>query len=123
VPYVSSLVSIAIQRSSFNLTSSNSEILIIWYVEESSPKTGSLAFYQKKASSVKQGDVRDMFKKASKGVCTPAIVISPDPLSPTSSTSAAMKTSENTEEEPDDPELVHEGDTPLISPLAQVWGQ
>jgi hypothetical protein len=33
-------------------------------------------------------------------------MIIPDPLSPTPSTSAAMKTAENTEEDPDGPESV-----------------
>jgi hypothetical protein len=49
--------------------------------EESSPKTGSFAFYHKKASSVKQADVRDMFIKASNSVCASTVVVSPDPLS------------------------------------------
>jgi hypothetical protein len=68
--------------------------------EDTSPKTRNVAFYQKKASSVKQADLRDMFKKASKHVCTSTIVVSPDPLSPTPSTTSAMKTPENTEEDP-----------------------
>jgi hypothetical protein len=46
-----------------------------------------------------------MFTQASNNVCTSTVVVSPDPLSPTpSSTSSAMKTPENTEEDPDDPE-------------------
>jgi hypothetical protein len=36
-------------------------------------------------------------------------VVSPDPLSPTPSTSSAVKTPKNTEENPDDPELADEG--------------
>ena len=42
-----------------------------------------------------------MFKKASKIACTSAVVVSPDPLSPTS-------TQENTKEDPDEPELADE---------------
>jgi hypothetical protein len=71
---------------------------------ESGPKTGSFALYQKEASSMKQGDLRNMFKKASKNVCTPTVLVSCDPLSPAPSNSSAMKTPENTEENPDDPE-------------------
>ena len=47
---------------------------------------------------MKQADLRDMFKKASKSVGTPADVISPDPLSPTPSASSPMKTPKNTAE-------------------------
>jgi hypothetical protein len=45
-------------------------------------------FYQKKVSSLKQADLTNMFKKASKSVHTSTIVASPDPMSPilTSST-------------------------------------
>jgi hypothetical protein len=49
---------------------------------------------------MKRADLRDMFKKASKRVCTSTIVLSPYPLSPTPTTSAT-KTPENTEEDPD----------------------
>jgi hypothetical protein len=55
--------------------------------------TRNLAFYQKKASSVKQTDLRDMLKKDCKSVCISATVISPDTLSHTLS---AIKTPENT---------------------------
>jgi hypothetical protein len=55
------------------------------FVEESGSKTGSFAFYQKKASSLKQSDHRGMFKTTSNSVCTS--VVSPDPLSLTLSTS------------------------------------
>jgi hypothetical protein len=73
---------------------------------ESSPKTRSFAL---KASSMKQADLRDMFKKVSKSVCTSTVVVCPDPLLPTPSTSSAMKTPENTEEDRDDPEPVDGG--------------
>jgi len=67
-------------------------------LEASNPKTGISAFYKTKTSSVKQADLRDMFKKSSKSVSTPANVISPDPLSSTPSASSPMKTPKNTEE-------------------------
>jgi len=55
---------------------------------------------------MKWADLR-MFKKASKSVCT-SIAVPSDLLSPTPSTSSAMKTTENTKENPCDSELVDE---------------
>ena len=49
-------------------------------------------------------DLSNMFKKAFKSVCTWIIVISPDILSPTPSTSSAMNTPENTQENRNDAE-------------------
>jgi len=46
---------------------------------------------KKKGLSVKQADFRDMFKKASKCVCTSTILVSLGPLFPTASTSSALK--------------------------------
>jgi len=46
---------------------------------------------------------RDMFKKSFKSVCTSTIVVFPDSLSPTPSTSSAKKT----EEDPVDPKLAN----------------
>jgi hypothetical protein len=43
-------------------------------------------------------------------VCTSTIVVHPDLLSPTPSTSSAMKTPENTEEDPDGHEPADERD-------------
>jgi type VI protein secretion system component VasA len=59
---------------------------------------------------MKQADLRDMFRKASKSVCTSTVVVSPEHLSPTPSMSSAMMTPENTEEDLDDPEPVNKGD-------------
>jgi hypothetical protein len=70
-----------------------------------------LLFTRKKASSVKQAYLNDMFERASKGACTSTTVVSPDPLSPTLSTSSDMKTPENTQEDPNDPEPGDNGDT------------
>jgi hypothetical protein len=53
-----------------------------------------------------------MFKKASRSVCASTVVVSPDPLFPTP-TSSATNTPENTEEDPNDPELAGEGDIQL----------
>jgi hypothetical protein len=72
---------------------------------------------------MKQADLRDTFQKVSKGVCTATIVVSPDILSPTPSTFSVIKTPENTEEDPYDPEpadKVPKCNTPLISCAAQV---
>jgi hypothetical protein len=46
-------------------------------------KTGGFTCCQKEASSVKQADLMSLFKKVSKNACTAAVVISPDPVSPT----------------------------------------
>jgi len=47
---------------------------------------------------------------ASKSVSTSTVVVSPDPLSPTPSTSSVVKLPQNTEEYPDDPEPATAGD-------------
>ena len=63
---------------------------------------------------MKQAALRGMVKNASKSVCTSTTVVSPDPLSPTPSTSSAMKTPEKTEEDPDDPEPADERDIQMV---------
>ena len=40
---------------------------------------------------MKQADLGDMFKKASKGVCTSTSLVCPDPLSPASSNEKICK--------------------------------
>ena len=50
-----------------------------------------------------------MFMKCLKSVCT-SNVVSSDPLSPTPSTSLALKTPENIEEDANDPEPAGTGD-------------
>lgn len=44
---------------------------------------------------MKQADLSYIFKKAYKSACTPTIVVFPDHLSPTPSTSLAMEIAEN----------------------------
>jgi len=58
---------------------------------------------------MKEANLRDMFKMVSKSVSTSIIVLSPATFSLTPSTSSAMGTPENTEEDPDDPELADVG--------------
>jgi len=60
---------------------------------------GSFALYKIKASLLKQADIRGMVQTTSKYVCTSLVLIAPDPLSPTESTSSDMKPSGNTEED------------------------
>jgi hypothetical protein len=80
------------------------EILIIWHLKRVVPRPKVFLFMtQKKPLSQKQADLRDMFKKTSKNVRTSTVVVSPDPMSPTT-------TQENTTEDPDDPELADERD-------------
>jgi len=59
-----------------------------------------------KSSIVKQAYLRGMSEKDSKIVHTSTIVVSPDPLSPPS-TSSAVKTPENAEEDRNDPESAY----------------
>jgi hypothetical protein len=46
---------------------------------------------------VKETDLREILRKASKNVCTSTVAVSPDHLSPAPSTSTAVKTPEHTE--------------------------
>jgi len=62
---------------------------------------------------MEQADLRDMFTKASRCVCTSTVVLSLDPLSPTPSTNSIMKTAENTEEDPYDTHTADEGDNQI----------
>jgi len=59
---------------------------------------------------VKQTDLKDMFKKASRSVCSSTTVVSHNSLSLIPLTSSALKTPENTEENPDEPKSEDEGD-------------
>jgi hypothetical protein len=57
---------------------------------------------------MKQANLSNIFKDASKSVSTSTIVASPDPLSPNQSTCLALKTPENTKEDPGDPQAAGE---------------
>jgi len=63
-----------------------------------------LLFTTETAASMRQADLRDILKIASKNVCTSVALVSPDPLSPVPSKFSATKTPEKTEGDPDDPE-------------------
>jgi len=52
-----------IQQNAFNPTSDKSEIMIIQHLRRGVPKWESLLFRSKKAPSIKQADLRDMFKR------------------------------------------------------------
>ena len=58
---------------------------------------------------------------ASKSVCTSTVVVSPDLFSPTPSTSLAVKSQENTEEYPDDPEPATAGDIQMEYSSDQLY--
>jgi hypothetical protein len=79
-----------------------------------------VAFY-KKVLSMKLADLRDKFKKASKTVQTSFVVVCPNPLSPTPSISSAMRTPENTEEDPDDLKSADEGDIQIDYSSDQLY--
>jgi hypothetical protein len=53
---------------------------------------------------------KKMFTKTSKSVCASTVGVSCDHWFPTPSPSSAMKTPENTEENPDDPDPADKGD-------------
>jgi len=53
---------------------------------------------------MKQADLRNLSKTTSKSVCTSILMVSADLLYPTPSTSSAVKTPENAEEDCDAPE-------------------
>jgi len=76
---------------------------------------------------MKQTNLRDMIKKASKSVCATATGVSPDPLSPTPSTSSAMKTPKNTEKDPEtwkqQMEEIPKWNTPLIIVFTHMQGE
>jgi hypothetical protein len=59
---------------------------------------------------MKQTYHRDMFRKATKGICTSTLVALPDHLSPAPPIFLDMKTPENTEEESHDPQPAYGGD-------------
>jgi len=79
------------------------EILVARHLRKVVPRLYILLSTRKKSSIVKQAYLKSMSKKESKRVYTSTIVVSHDPLSP-SSTSSAVKTPENAEEDPNDPE-------------------
>jgi len=105
----------------FNPKSNNSEIITTRCLRRVVPKTGSCAFYQQKVS-VEHADLREMFKKSSKSVCSSTVVVSPDPPSPTPLISSAMNTPENTQEYPDDLEPPYEGDIQMEYSSAWLYG-
>jgi len=110
-----------VQQNSFNLTTNNMEILTV-QLRQGVPKHKQLLFTRKNASSMKQADFSNMFKNASKTVCTSNAVVSPDPLPPTSSTSSAMKTPEHTKQDRDNPEPADKGDVSsatILQPVVQ----
>jgi folate-binding Fe-S cluster repair protein YgfZ len=99
-----------IQQNSFNPKSEKLEILIIWHLKRVVPRPKVLLFMTKKRKplSLKQADLWDMFKKASKNVCTSTVVVSP------------TTTQENTKEDPDDPELADERDIQMELPYFSI---
>lgn len=89
---------------------SNSKILIIRHLRV--VPLQEVLLVTRKSFVNKTAVLRDMFKKASKSICTSTIV-PPDPLSPTPKVKTAMKTPENIEEDPDASKPADEGDIQL----------
>jgi hypothetical protein len=75
---------------------------------------------------MKLANLRDMFKKAYKGVCKSTIVVSSDTMS-LAPTILAIKSPEHTEENPNNPEpamkKIPKWNTPLISCTVQIQEQ
>jgi hypothetical protein len=72
--------------------------------------TRSVDFYHTEASKeMRHISGTCLSKRPSTVFCTLSIVVYLDTLSPSPSNSSDMKTSENTEQNPDDPELADEG--------------
>lgn len=59
---------------------------------------------------MKQADLIETCWKRPPGVYTSTVVVRPDPLPPTPSTSLSMKIPENKEKDLDNPKLADEGD-------------
>jgi len=95
--------------------SCNLEILIIQHLRRSEQSQDLIFCFlpEKKLHHWKQANLRNMFQKASKSVCTSTVVVSPDTSSPDPSASLAMKTWENTDDDPEYPEPADGGDTQM----------
>jgi len=92
-----------VQQNLFNLTSNNSAFKRVV------PRQGVLLFTSKNPSSMKQADLRDMFKNVSKSIC-----ILTDPLSLILSPSSAVMMPENTQEDPDDHKPADKGGIQIV---------
>ena len=99
-----------VQQNAFNPKSDNSEVLIIRHLNGEYFKEWKFWFLQENALYQWNRQISGTCLKTIPSVCTSTDVASPDPLPPTPSDSSATNTSENTEEDADDPELSHEGD-------------
>jgi hypothetical protein len=68
-----------VQQNSFNLTLNNLGNLLIQHLRRVVPRLGVLIIPEN-CSSVKWIELKDMFKKAFKSVCTSTVVLYLDPL-------------------------------------------
>jgi len=59
---------------------------------------------------MKLADLMNMCIKVSQSACTLTLVVLPNFLSPTPSTSSTIETPKSTQQDPDDPEPADEGD-------------
>jgi len=91
--YFENLEVFLVQQNSFNPVSIHLETLIILCLRRAVARQEILLFTPpppKNVSSLKQADLWDMLKQVSKTVCTLTIIVSPDSLHPTPSTSSAI---------------------------------
>jgi len=82
--------------------------LIVQHLRTAVPRPEILFVTRKKALLVKQAYLTDMFRKASKRVCTSTIIVPHPPVS--YSTCFSYEDPENTKEDPGNPKQAVEGD-------------
>ena len=87
------------------------------------PRPEVLLLTRKKNFVIETGRFQGRVQKRPLRICTSIIVVSPEPFSPTSSTSSATKVPENTEEDPNDFEPVDNGDIPKEYSSDQLYSQ
>jgi hypothetical protein len=115
---------ISVQQNSFDLMFNNLGILLMQHLGRVVPGPEILLVPENRCS-VKRIDLKDMFKKASKSVCTSSVALSHDPSYYTPWMSSAMKTKKTQRRTfmtlNQQTKDISRWTTPLISSAAQVW--
>jgi len=109
-----------IQQNAFNTVSDNSEILLVQNLRRIVIRPEILLFTPQKINET--SDNSDMFPKLWNDIWTRTAMVSPNPLSPSPSTLPTMKTPENIEENPNDPEPTDDGNIQMETPLSSCMG-
>jgi len=103
-------------------THTHSKIPLIWHsviqncwqsgMWGNNPEEQKFCFLPWESFNSDTGMSQGHVQRASKSVCTSTVVVPPDPLSPTPSTSSAVKTQGDTKEDPHNLELRHPSHNP-----------